>query len=276
MSTVFSKLRTWFVKTKLAKSYSNVGSIIARYWHAYGGWGDVFASVYFHVAFVICALSYGFWTVPEWWDLVISVVPSLLGFTLGGYALLVGFLSEGFRSAISGPKTLPDGTTEESPFIKVNSAFVHYIIVQMLALLSASLAKACHGTPKHSLLAVISSILHVSDAALGQVAIALWGIGFLIFTYSMTLSAAAAFSVFRIGTWIDKYGNDGSADENGSTSAKPEATTAPPASALSTPSGVRAAATTRTSAEADEAQAELEVEAAEVEAAQARKRRRNN
>ncbi len=222
-------------RTKLARSYLNVGRIIARYWRAYGGWGDLFASVYFHAAVLICASSYGFWTrvprenIAPWWDLVIAVVPSLLGFTLGGYALLVAFLGEKFRKSISGSSARSDGKTVESPFLVLNATFVHYIVVQTLALVFATLAKTCHGTEEYSLIHVIASFLNVSPIALGKMAVGLWGIGFLLFAYAMTLSAAAAFAVFRIGTWLDKHDNGDVEEKAGSASATTSTPVALPA-----------------------------------------------
>lgn len=261
MNDKFTQFRNWFVGTKLARSYRSVGLIVARYWRAYGGWSDLLTSVYFHVAIVIASLSYGFWMTAGWWDLVISIVPSLLGFTLGGYALLIAFLGEGFRKFISGPKTRPDGTQAESPFIVMNATFAHYIVVQMFALTFAALSKTCHGTESHSLLSAISLVTGITGNILGYAALVFWGISFLLFAYSITLSAAAAFAVFRVGTWIDKHSSNN--DEVASNSIANAASTNLP----HVQAGVRVAPTALGPATTASTQAELEMAEAEAEAA---------
>ena len=192
---------------KLAKSYANVGRVVGAYWRAYGGSDALLYSVYFHVALVACGLSYGFWTVANWWDLVISIVPNLLGFTLGGYALLVAFLGEKFRRRISGRSVQEGGTTRDSPFLVMNASFAHFILVQALALAAAVISKTAHGTAEHSLLGAVSAALHIPPSVLGTAAIVFWGASFLLFSYALTLTAAAALAVFRVGTWLDKFDN---------------------------------------------------------------------
>ncbi len=184
--------------------YKRVGELVLRYWRTYGGWREVARSPYFLVALFATVVSVFNWTAVDWWDLPISIVPSMLGFTLGGYAMLVGFGGESFRSMISGKKVQADGTTKESPFINMNASFVHFMIVQSLALFFAILAKTIHGKNDHSWLSLFSKLLHIAPGTLGLVALPFWGIGFLLFMYAMTLMVAAVFSVFRVGTWVDK------------------------------------------------------------------------
>lgn len=131
-----------------------------------------------------------------------SILPSLLGFTLGGYALLVGFLGEHLRKAIAGPSEQPDGSHKESPFIEVNATFVHFVLVQVVALIFAHVAKAWHG--EHSLVPAVADMLHVPVSFISAIVVALWGFGYLLYCYAMTLFVAAVMAVFRVGTWIDK------------------------------------------------------------------------
>lgn len=188
--------------------YRRVEQILARYWKAYGGWRELVRSFYFHMAILVALISFPIWSKdppasgPTWWDLALTVLPNLLGFTLGGYTLLVGFMGEQFRTAIAGPSEQSDGSQKESPFIEVNSTFVHFILVQILALIAAVVAKSLHTEP--SLVPGFAGLFHLPVALVSKVVIGLWGIGFLLFSYALTLLIAALLAVFRVSTWIDR------------------------------------------------------------------------
>jgi hypothetical protein len=73
----------------------------------------------------------------RWWDTPVAVLPSLIGFTLGGYAILLAFGDEEFKSVFAGATT----KNKDSPYVIVSATFMHFIVVQVIALLIALAAE---------------------------------------------------------------------------------------------------------------------------------------
>lgn len=186
---------------KLFKSYAGVRTIFGRYWDAYGGWKEVFCSPYMHVALVLTVLLHHFWMESEWWTSAASILPNIVGFALGGYAIWIGFGDEDFRRAQA-----VRSNGKASPYVAVSASFAHFILIQLLALLSA----ICAGALNY----VLSQ-----DSALGKLVVATTGnkdffaiwcapvghfIGFFLFMYSLTAAVAASMAIFRVVTWFER------------------------------------------------------------------------
>lgn len=185
----------------LASSYRGVAKIFRRYWIAYGGWGAVWRSPYLHLALLLTALLHHYWLTDAWFDTATSVLPNVIGFALGGYALWLGFGDEEFRrtQAVSvGGKP--------SPYIAVSASFAHFIVVQLIALLLAIVAKglAYEIDPKSHfagwLIATTGSRTFIADyvSPIGH------AIGFSFFMYALTTALAASMSIFRVATWFER------------------------------------------------------------------------
>ncbi len=157
-------------------------------WKISGRWKGTFKSFDFALAFIVCALSYHFWWYGRWWDQVISVIPNVLGFTLGGFAIFLGFGSESFK------KMLAEGeNVDASPYISVSASFLNFTIFQITALLIAFVANATHfDTPV--LLLPYKSMIHWFD--IGGSAL-----GYFVFLYSLILALRAALRIFRLSRW---------------------------------------------------------------------------
>jgi len=165
------------------KPYKAVVKIFKRYWEVYGGYRSLFLSPYFHLSIMLFFLTWPFWDAAvagTWFDLVIEITPSMLGFTLGGYAILLAFGNEAFQKALSG-----DSEDGPSPFIIVNAAFANFLILQIVALIFAVLSKAW---------GVVS----------GPIA---W-IGSLVFLYSLVSALAAVMAVFQLSDWFNKFNEE--------------------------------------------------------------------
>lgn len=113
------------------------------YWKAYGGYQALLYSMYLwlSLALALCVTaipalvtSCNKW---DWSSTVLSIVPSVLGFSLGGYAILIGFGGEKFVNLLI--KTVDDDGT--SQYMKVNAAFLHFIFIQFLCIIYASIFK---------------------------------------------------------------------------------------------------------------------------------------
>lgn len=181
----------------LAKQYSGVRKIIARYWTVYGGWPALRASPYVHWSLVFSLLCAGFWFERDWTTQALQVLPNLLGFTLGGFAVFLGFGDEKFRQLIAGSKKDSEGNSRASPYLKMSATFLHFVLVQVLALLWAIAAAAMHSfyVPLPELLEPYAVIAR----ACGD------GVGYWLFVYSIFSAAAAAIAVFRTAWWFDEW-----------------------------------------------------------------------
>lgn len=174
--------------------YAGVFEILSRYWRAYGGAKALIRSPYLHLSFLLLALTYKFWSLPSWWDQVISVVPNLLGFTLGGFALFLGFGDEKFRALLAEPDD--DDPASSSLYVTLCSTFVHFIVVQTVALLAALLARSWwfyYPWPEE-----IRSWIPLMNVVGGA-----FGYGF--FLYAFTSVIAATLHVFRIATFYEDH-----------------------------------------------------------------------
>ena len=130
------------IRTILTNQYAGVYKSLRIYWRLYGGLRAFVGSPYLHCAIILSFLNYPLWwsdCSPDvsWYDLALSIFPSLLSFTLGGYAVLLAFGGEKFLQLISGP----DKSGESSPFLQINGALVHFILLQGLSLLFAVVGK---------------------------------------------------------------------------------------------------------------------------------------
>ena len=173
--------------------YSGVFGIFKKYWNIYGGWKDLLRSPYLHFAIVLSVFTYGFWSKPEWWDQVISVTPNLLGFTLGGFAIFLGFGDEDFKAILADESDSPG---EPSLFASLCATFVHFILIQILAITYAFVAKSTwFYYPWPEPVQEIIPILNIIGG----------GIGYGMFLYAITSMLAATMHMFRIALWYEKY-----------------------------------------------------------------------
>lgn len=115
-----------------SSAYSSPATTLRRYWKGYGGCSALLSSPYFHIAIVL-SLPGAWWAPSAWPDKVESIVPSLLGLSLAGYAILLALGSGDFFEKIRKPKSNARPSTLEG----ISTAFLHFIIVQTLALVMA-------------------------------------------------------------------------------------------------------------------------------------------
>lgn len=175
----------------LKQSYAGTWKLWSSYWRTYGGLKAVLTSLYFGVSIVVCVFSYRIWSESGWWDLVIAAVPTMLGFTLAGLAVFLGMDSK-FSEAIAG------GTeSEPSPFIQMIAAFVHFVVVQVVALLYALIAKASFF--------VVEGLPDWYYAVVPYGCGIAWFVGFGMFIYAVMSMLAATFSIFRTSKWFDAF-----------------------------------------------------------------------
>lgn len=183
--------------------YRGVFSIYARYWRAYGGLAALVRSFYLHTALVITLICTNAWLTAGWWDQVTAILPNVLGFTLGGFAIFISFGDEKFRQLLAEPDE--DELDAPTAYVKLCSTFVHFILVQIVALLVAILAKAMY-FPWENSPAFFKAALPWLNGVAGY-------IGYALFIYSLTSALAATMHVFRIASMYESF-HQSSRDSN--------------------------------------------------------------
>lgn len=187
--------------SSLKGGYKSVATIIIRYWRVYGGLPALVTSPYFHASFVLLLLTSHTWYATPWWETVIAVLPNLLGFTLGGFAVFLSFGDDRFKSALAGSDPLDNS---HSPLITVSTTFMHFVIVQIVALLWALVAKALHFDLSWPEIAKITTVIGLVGDLLGY-----W-----LFLYGICLAGASGVAIFRVAGWYDRFqtSNKGKSD----------------------------------------------------------------
>lgn len=177
-----------------SSQYAGAAKVFRQYWAAYGGFRAVSRSPYFGLALGITAIGASFWWNGGWWDAALSILPNLLGFSLGAYAMLISFSDEKFKKLLAEAKN--EGT---SVYLGVSASFVHFIIVQTFALIIAVVSKLLDVTPVFAWLVVVLDLIR---GALPWAQRALSFIGFFMFAYALALTIATTMSIFRLTNWF--------------------------------------------------------------------------
>lgn len=182
--------------------------LLREYWHAYGGLRELVRSPYLYLAIALTPVMYGEWSHADWWDTVIAVVPVLLGISLAAFTLFLAAGSEGFREVIAGrdseevenngargePSSTP-AMTEQSPFVRTAAVFLHFLVIQFIALIVALMAKSLYQVDSpHWFMRIDDVVTPV-----------FWAISYFIFMYALTVVLAASFAVYEVVQWFDEY-----------------------------------------------------------------------
>ena len=177
-------------------AYGGVREVFSAYWSAYGGTRELLRSPYLHASFVILLVSWSVWNEPMWWQTVISVMPNIIGFSIGGFAVWLGFGDQDFRSLLIETNNERGISAYES----VNASFVHFILLEIGALISALVAGSLYFEPRPDawmVLVLVRAGLD-PDRWIGFATFVGWGFGYWLFLYSLTTAVAATMNVFRI------------------------------------------------------------------------------
>jgi hypothetical protein len=182
------------------KPMSTAG-VLLFVWRSSGGMKSMVKSFDFYLALVVWLLATPMWLSPKWQDQVISVLPNLLGFTLGGFAIFLGFGSDDFKRAIA------RADESKSPYLSVNAAFMLFVAFQLAALMTAIVASALWSISTPDFLTPWASCIQAASKVGG-------GFGYFLFCYSLALVLRAAVRIFRLGRWYNAYLHPQAAAEN--------------------------------------------------------------
>lgn len=169
--------------------FAGVFSNIKDYFNSYGGLYELIRSPYLISSLLFNVLLYKSWTTSLWISDIKGIIPSILGFSLGSYAILATFGNERFQNLITN-----EDNGENTLYRKINTTFIHFIIIQAFSLLLAILCTSLLSEP-YGLLEIIISF-----------------IGNLTFIYSIFLAVASVLTIFRITKIYQKYINVNNSD----------------------------------------------------------------
>lgn len=161
-----------------------------EYWLAYGGWKALFKSQYLWTALILNTLLFGAWFPIEskWWEQVLSVIPNMLGFTLGGFAMWVAIGDERFKSIIAGE----DEEGEVSPYMEVNATFTHFVLLQVSALILAIFANSYDH-------------IMITNELMGVAARVYAFVSHFIYIYAVLSAIASVLAILKVAKWYDEY-----------------------------------------------------------------------
>lgn len=112
------------------------------YWIAYGGLNELSKSPYLGLSILLTGILFPIWWHPnedgayEWCQLSFSILPAMIGFSLGAIAILISFGDRAFDGTIHKKRGAA------SYFIQLAASFFHFIIVQIIGLMTSFLLMA--------------------------------------------------------------------------------------------------------------------------------------
>jgi hypothetical protein len=162
--------------------FQGIRRVFGQYWSAYGGVKQLFRSAYFHIAIVMTAVLYPRWLGDQWPSDVLTVIPSILGFSLGGYAMLLAFGDREFLRLLAEP--IHGRST--SYFMELNASFVHFILLQTISIFLA-----------------LVGLSYVAPGAQGALVV-FSCFSYLVFLYALAAAVAATMAVFRVVTLYEE------------------------------------------------------------------------
>jgi hypothetical protein len=170
--------------------YSGVKKIFGVYWLAYGGACALLQSAYLHAAIVLLAMTFPLWAKGgAWWEVPISSLPTMLGFTVAALAVFIGFGDEDYRALLAQPDEADKSGF--SIYVSLCTTFVHFIIVQALAFSFAIVASSWKAVAPPEWL--------VPFVIIGC------GLGFFLFLYAVTSIVAVTMHIYRISQMYSAY-----------------------------------------------------------------------
>jgi len=176
--------------------YSTFFYVIRRYFSDYGGWRGLACSPFLHCGLVLTVLSYSTWTSGKWTESVTGIIPNLLGFSLGTYALLFSLMSNRMKQALKHLRNKAG-----IPYLdEINATFFHFIMVQTICLSWALLMRSTIVYDLAVYWSAPSSVFRVIglfDDFAGFV-------GYSLLSYSLVLVIASSLAVYRLARIVDR------------------------------------------------------------------------
>lgn len=116
--------------------WTDLSRAIGEYWSVYGGWPGFIGSPALWAAGLIALLLFPLFDNAVWADASISILPNVLGLSIGGMAVVLAFPTTHIF------KYLSENGRKDSFYLDLASRLTHFIFVQVVALILGLLGKA--------------------------------------------------------------------------------------------------------------------------------------
>jgi hypothetical protein len=179
---------------------NKIPTIFALYWADYGGINALVRSVYLWGSLVATIILFPLWTHEGWWEVVLLIIPAILGFSLASYAMVIAFGNERFVRILATP-IKNETTTAPSVYATTSATFVHFVLVQMAALGIALVCKAWFIPVPHLINKMIESF-GISRNCFATVSHLFWFLGFWVFTYAIACGVASTMRIYQLSRWF--------------------------------------------------------------------------
>ena len=179
------------------KNWNIISNIFRKYFLSYGGWRAVSTSPFLHMAVLISIINYQEWINGNWYKDVISTLPNIIGISISIYSIMFSLMNDRLKESLL--KT--NNHNQINNYEMVSTTFFHFILMQVLSLLSAIAYKS-------ELIWHVIRLLQKCSIDLNCIFILFSGItsffGYTLYLYSLTLIIAAAISIHRLANLKSK------------------------------------------------------------------------
>lgn len=116
--------------------WTDLSQAVGEYWSVYGGWRGFIGSPALWAAGLIALMLFPLFDNGVWADASISILPNVLGLSIGAMAVVLAFPTTHIF------KYLSENGRRDSFYLDLASRLTHFIFVQVVALLLGLLGKA--------------------------------------------------------------------------------------------------------------------------------------
>lgn len=176
---------------------------IRMYWKAYGGFRAFIVSKYSFISLVITIFCFDHWSSSnDWMEEPFTILPSLLGFTLAGYAMWLSVGNESLKTLLS--NKYDKSKNEFSFFMQINASFIHFVLLQIITLIYIYFIKYNSLSVFYDLLEKYYVFFNITICIFSILNFLASAFGFFLFIYSILTMLATVLGIFRISFWIDQ------------------------------------------------------------------------
>jgi hypothetical protein len=147
---------------------------LTGYWKVYGGFRAIFRSIFGFISILLTILGWPIWICGGWIDPAFNILPSLMGLSIGAMAIILALPSTVLFKALS------EKGRDDSYYMDISAKFVHFILIQVIALLFAIFSKFYD-----------YKIIYL--------------FGFLFFIYAILIAIPISLSLFGLSQMYNKF-----------------------------------------------------------------------